>query len=149
MPQSLTLDDLVIVIVDDSDDLRFSVAEFLAARGAMVFACSDALQGLEAVRVHHPDIVLSDISLSNRDGFLLLQDIRLLARGHGGDVPVIAMTALGDIVAHSRTMVSGFQTYLDKPFAPEQLLTAIYSTLEISRNRVPVQLGRRDRSANQ
>lgn len=140
MPLSFALDDLVIVIVDDNDGLRFSLTEFLARLGATVIACSDAIDGLAAVRVHHPDLVLSDIGLPNRDGFLLLQDIRSLAGEHGGEVPVIAMTAFADIGEHSRTNSSRFQGHLTKPFNPDQLLTVIYSTLQSAGTGSPLDL---------
>jgi DNA-binding response OmpR family regulator len=129
MPGSVMLNNTVIVIVDDDDSIRLSLREFLIREGATVFACPDAIQGLEAVRAHHPNIVLSDISLPNRDGFELLQDIRSLGPDHNGDVPVIAMTALGGLVDFGLTIDNGFQANLQKPFRPDQLLAAVRSTL--------------------
>jgi DNA-binding response OmpR family regulator len=123
------LDDIVIVVVDDHDDIRFFLKQFLSRQGATVFACADATEGLNAVRAHHPNVVLSDISLPNRDGFELLRDIRTLGPERGGGVPVIAMTALGGFVDHSRTVDAGFEMRLDKPFGPDQLLEAVHSTL--------------------
>jgi DNA-binding response OmpR family regulator len=129
MDSSLVLDHTVVVIVEDDDDIRFALAEFLTQKGANVFACPDARMALEAVRTHRPDIVLSDIGLPNRDGFELLQDIRSLNSGESCDVPVIAMTALEGIVDHTPTIDSGFQATLRKPFKPEQLLSAVALTL--------------------
>jgi CheY-like chemotaxis protein len=136
MRPSLTLDDIVVVIVDDDDDLRFSLAKYLTGRGAIVFACSDAGEALEAVRVHHPNIVVSDIGLPNRDGFQLLQDIRSLDTSQGGEVPVIAMTGFG-WSERSQRLWAAFQAHLDKPFRPDQLLSAVASTLENRRSKVP------------
>jgi len=129
MDSSLVLDHTVVVIVEDDDDIRFALGEFLTQKGANVFACPDARMALEAVRTHRPDIVLSDIGLPNRDGFELLQDIRSLNSGESCHVPVIAMTALEGIVDHTPTIDSGFQATLRKPFKPEQLLSAVASTL--------------------
>jgi CheY-like chemotaxis protein len=44
------LDDIVIVIVDDHDDIRLFLSEYLMRRGAVVFACSNAVDALETVR---------------------------------------------------------------------------------------------------
>ena len=129
MPAPATLNNIVIVIVDDDASIRFSLREFLIRKGAIVFACPDAMQGLQAVRAHHPNIVLSDISLPNRDGFELLQDIRSLGPGQNGDVPVIAMTALAGVVDFGPTIDNGFQAQLQKPFRPDQLLATVSSTL--------------------
>jgi DNA-binding response OmpR family regulator len=129
MPASAMLNNIVIVIVDDDDSIRLTLGEFLIRKGATVFACPDAIQGLEAVRAYHPNIVLSDISLPNRDGFELLQDIRSLGPEQNGEVPVIAMTALEGIVDFGLTIDNGFQAHLHKPFRPDQLLATVSSTL--------------------
>ena len=132
-----TLDDIVIVIVDDDDDIRFSLAKYLTGRGATVFACSDAKTGLDAVRAHQPNIVLSDIGLPKRDGFQLLQDIRSLDAEQGRDVPIIGMTAFGWSGERAQRLWDAFQAHLSKPFRPDQLLTAVTSTLENRRPKVP------------
>jgi DNA-binding response OmpR family regulator len=124
------LDEIMIVIVDDDDDIRFSLTEFLSRRGAKVFSCSNAKEALVAIREHHPNIVLSDIGLPNRDGFELLQDIRCLDAQEDRDVPVIAMTALGWRGDHAQRLWGAFQAHLDKPFKPDQLLSTLVSTLD-------------------
>jgi DNA-binding response OmpR family regulator len=123
------LDDIVIVIVEDDDDIRCSLAKFLIQKGATVLACPDASEALQVVRDHHPNIVLSDIGLPNRDGFQLLQDIRSLETDQGCDVPVIAMTGLNGVLERTRTVDGGFQATLQKPFKPDQLLAAVASSL--------------------
>ncbi|HXM02288.1 MAG TPA: response regulator [Chthoniobacterales bacterium] len=129
MPASAMLNNVVIVVVDDDDSFRLTLREFLIRKGATVVACPDAIQGLEAVRAYHPNIVLSDISLPNRDGFELLQDIRSLGPEQNGEVPVIAMTALEGVADFGLTIDNGFQANLHKPFRPDQLLAAVRSTL--------------------
>jgi DNA-binding response OmpR family regulator len=130
MHSFLTLDDIIVVIVDDDDDIRFSLAEFLSRQGAIVFSCSNAREALDAVRTHHPNIVLSDIGLPNRDGLQLLQDIRSLNTQQDRDVPVIAMTAFGWSGNCVQSLGDAFEAHLDKPFRPDQLLSAVVSTLD-------------------
>jgi CheY-like chemotaxis protein len=127
------LDDISVVIVDDDDDIRSSLTDFLSQRGATVFACSNAREALQAVRAHHPNIVLSDIGLPNRDGFQLLQDIRSLDMQHGCDVPVIAMTAFGWSGDRPQKLWA-FEAHLAKPFKPNQLLSTLVSTLDSRRS---------------
>jgi DNA-binding response OmpR family regulator len=130
MSPFVTLDDIVVVIVEDDDDIRCSLRNFLLQKGATVFSCRDASEALQIVRDYHPNIVLSDIGLPNRDGFQLLQDIRSLEADQGCDVPVIAMTALNGVLERTRTIGSGFQATLQKPFNPDQLLAAVVSSLD-------------------
>jgi CheY-like chemotaxis protein len=98
MPQSAILGGITIVLVEDYPDTLYRIAHFLTRHGAKVFPRPDAFEGLQAVREHRPDIVLSDIRLTKRDGFELLRDIRALGAENGGNVPVIAMTAFGGFV---------------------------------------------------
>jgi CheY-like chemotaxis protein len=91
---SKRLSHITIVVVDDNSDVRRFVGAFLAQLGANIALAQSAMEGLEAIKTHRPDIVLSDISMPGRDGFDMLRDIRALAPDAGGSVPVIAMTAL-------------------------------------------------------
>jgi CheY-like chemotaxis protein len=128
MPPS-TLDNLTIVLVEDHADARALIGAFLRQEGANVIAASDGFEGLEAVKTHHPDLVLSDLLMPRRDGFDLLNDIRSLDSSNGGNVPVIAMTALVRSADRQRSEDAGFETQLSKPFSPKQLLDAILSVL--------------------
>ena len=130
MHPSVTIDDIIVVIVDDDHDIRFSLTKFLCGRGATVFPCSNAREALEAVRVHHPNIVLSDIGLPNRDGFQLLEDIRSLDVQQDRDVPIIAMTGFGFSGDRAQKLENAFEAHLNKPFKPDQLLSAVVSTLD-------------------
>ena len=74
--------------------------------------------------------MLSDIGLPNRDGFQLLQEIRSLDAPQERDVPVIAMTAFGFSGDRAQTLGDAFEAHLNKPFKPDQLLSAVVSILD-------------------
>ena len=122
------LDKLTIVLVEDHPDARTLIGAFLRQEGANVISATDGLEGLEAVKTHHPDLVLSDLLMPRRDGFELLNDIRSLDSGYGGNIPVIAMTALVQY-SDQRARDAGFESHLSKPFSPKQLLDAILSVV--------------------
>ena len=92
------------MVAEDYQDTLIAIAQFLTRYGAKVFSSRDAFEGLQAVRERRPDIVLSDIRLPKRDGFELLRDIRALDAENGGNVPVIAMTAVGGFAVRNRTI---------------------------------------------
>ena len=121
------LGNISIVIVEDHAEFRSMLGRFLVLEGACVVATSDAFDGIRAVKERHPDLILVEISLPNGGGFQLLRDMRALGPENGGSVPVIAMTAFAQISDLQNTNASGFQEYLRKPFAPDQLLEAIRS----------------------
>jgi CheY-like chemotaxis protein len=123
------LDDVTIVVAEDHSDARDLIGVFLRREGADVIITSNGDEALEAVKACHPDLVLSDIAMPRRSGLELLRGIRSLGSDDGGDVPVIAMTALLRYSDH-RNREEGFQRYLVKPFGPRQLLQAIQDVLD-------------------
>src|ERR1700751_3065804 len=123
--RSPILSNITIVIVEDHSDFRASLERLLHLEGAIVVARANAFEGLETVKEHHPDLVLSDISLPLRDGFELLEDIRALETEVGIHIPVIAMTAYSGVYDSRRTIAASFQAHLNKPFTSQQLLESI------------------------
>jgi CheY-like chemotaxis protein len=126
--------DLTILLVEDHDDTRTYLGLFLARLGARILLARNAFEAVEAVRTFHPNIVLSDISLPDRDGFHLLRDIRGLGTDAGGDVPVIAMTAMVTDPDSPWITNAGFQACLPKPFTAEKLMNLIVKVLNASDN---------------
>ena len=121
---------LTIVIVEDHDDVRRYLGAFLSRLGARVVTASNALEGFDAVQAYRPHIVLSDIVMPGQDGFGLLGSIRDLGPDAGGNVPVIAMTALVTHADRVRMLNAGFQACLPKPFGPGKLVETILTVLE-------------------
>jgi CheY-like chemotaxis protein len=128
MVPSHDLRHVTIVIVEDHPDTQIILSNFLTRLGTRVIIAGDAAAALQEIQQYHPNVVLSDIGLPQRDGFELLKEIRLLdsADRH---VPVIAMTALGGIVERQRAIAAGFEELLRKPFDPAELLRALQSAL--------------------
>ena len=96
--------------MEDHEDSRAFLSLFLRGLGANVVMASNAFEGIEAVKNNRPNLVLSDISMPDRDGFALLRDIRVFIFGPdaGGSVPVIAMTALISHRDRARVLDTGF-----------------------------------------
>ena len=109
-----TLSGLTIVVVEDHDDSRRYLGLFLGRLGANVVVARDAVEGLEAIRNNHPNLVLSDIAMPGVDGFALLREIRALGPDAGGGVPFIALTALVAQAERTRILNAGFQACLPK-----------------------------------
>jgi CheY-like chemotaxis protein len=113
----------LIVVMEDDDTLRLLVSSILKKAGHEVFQAPDGLLGIELVRKHHPDVVVSDVQMPNMDGVTMLTTLRsepAIAR-----TPVILLTSLSER-QHMRTgMTSGADDYLTKPFLPVELTDAV------------------------
>jgi CheY-like chemotaxis protein len=119
-----------IIVVEDHDEARMAMGIFLNRLGATVVAAKDGLEGLEAVKNHHPHLVVTDLLMPRMDGFELLREIRALPPEAGGNTPVIAMTALDSRLERTRILNLGFRACLQKPFAVETLVETMLSLLD-------------------
>ncbi len=117
-----------ILVVEDADAIRISVATVLRAQGYVVTERSDG-QDLEAVLGQTaPDVVVLDVMLPGRDGFDLLEAIR-----RTGDAAVIMLTARDTTADRVRGLGAGADDYLVKPFAMAELVARIKAVLRRSR----------------
>lgn len=128
-----------VVIIEDDLHIREAVARVLADMGHDVVSAGSALGGLEAVVQRHPDLVLLDLGLPDLDGTELLKMIRAVSA-----VPVIVITARSEDAEVVRTLDSGADDYLVKPFTTAQLgarVRAVLRRRSEAPTRQPVRVG--------
>ena len=123
----LDLHGVRILIIDDEPDARELVEQMLSACGAAVHTAGSAREALALFELVRPDLLLSDIGMSERDGYQFIQDVRKLAPERGGKTPAIALTAFARSEDRTRAMVAGYQVHLAKPVEPRELLATVGS----------------------
>jgi DNA-binding NtrC family response regulator len=106
-----------ILIVDDEHAIGWSLRELLADDGHAVEVAADVETALSACERLRPDAILLDVRLGTQDGLAVLPDLRSVA----GDVPVVVMTAFGDLDTAVRAVQAGAVDYLLKPFDLEKV----------------------------
>lgn len=109
-----------VVIVDDEPGIVDFVRMGLAQEGIAVVTAGTAAAGLRVVRAERPDLVIIDVGLPGGDGFDLLARIR-----SESDVPVIMLTARGDVDDRVRGLDLGADDYVAKPFHFAELLARV------------------------
>jgi DNA-binding response OmpR family regulator len=114
----------VVVLVDDEPGIVDFVELGLGHEGLNVVSATDAATGLEIVRRVRPQLVILDVGLPDSDGFDLLRRIRAQS-----DVPVIMLTARGDLDARVRGLDLGADDYIAKPFHLAELLARVRAHL--------------------
>lgn len=120
------LDGKVVLVVDDDDDSLELIRFILEDYGIEVITATSALEALETIRQFQlVDILISDISMPEIDGYQLIRQVRSLSPEQGGEIPAIALTACVGAAERSLSLESGFQMHLDKPVEPAELVTAI------------------------
>ncbi|MCC5600429.1 hybrid sensor histidine kinase/response regulator [Nostoc favosum] len=129
-PKSLPLAGVrVLVIDDDADSLDFA-AFVLEQDGAFVIALSSASEALQTLAEVKPDVLVSDISMPDMDGYMLIRQVRTWTPEQGGQIPAIALTAFARNDDQQEALKAGFQMHLPKPFNPEKLIAAIAKLVE-------------------
>jgi DNA-binding response OmpR family regulator len=113
-----------VLIVDDDRKLGKLLADYLAKfglKGVNAFHPDDAIRFL---RREIPDIIILDVMLPDKDGFELCREIR-----RDFSVPIIMLTARGEVADRVLGLELGADDYLPKPFEPRELVARIQSVL--------------------
>lgn len=114
-----------LLLTETTHGLRGVLAELLAQQGYAVDPASSVAEALEAIALASYDLILLDLSLSDGDGRKVLRAVR-----SGGDgAPVLAMSKPTDVQARIEALDAGADDYLEKPFAPNELLARIRALL--------------------
>ena len=112
------LDGLKILFVDDDADVLHLVERFLVHAHAEVIIATSGAKALALVGSAHPDVIVSDISMPDFDGYQFIESIR----AQQIHTPAIALTAHDD---HSRALEAGFDRHICKPMRAKTLIDAI------------------------
>src|SRR5438132_9462883 len=114
-----------ILLVEDKDSLRAMLRHALEAQGHTVVEARDQREAEAALRSVRPGVVLSDLRLTEGDGFGVLR----AAKEIDPELPVIVMTAFGSIQDAVAAMKEGALDFLAKPVDPDYLLLMVQRAL--------------------
>jgi len=125
-----------ILVVDDEESILNLVTAYLRQEGYEYYTANNGLSGLNAARVHQPDLIVLDINLPGMDGLELLTQLR-----RESDVYVIMLTAKAEEFDKVIGLSVGADDYLTKPFSPRELMARIKAALRRFRNGSGPQTG--------
>ncbi len=120
-----------ILIVEDEPAMLTAVRDILDSEGYRVQTAADGAVGLEQALEQKPDLLLLDVMLPHLDGFALCAELRRRAV----DMPVLMLTAKGEVQDRVTGLDSGADDYLVKPFSTDELLARVRALLRRSRGR--------------
>ncbi len=130
-----------LLIIEDELPMRTALKDCLEAEGYRVLSAADGQAGLERALKEKPDLVLLDIMLPKLDGFALCAELRRLSN----DVPVLMLTAKGQVDDRVSGLDAGADDYLVKPFSTDELLARVRAlfrrTRRLGHARTALKLG--------
>lgn len=113
-----------ILIIDDDERLGDLLTEYLGGFGYEVSASYHPDDGLAIIERSPPNLIVLDVMLPDKDGF---EVCRLIRQNH--NIPIIMLTARGDVTDRVVGLELGADDYLSKPFEPRELAARIQTVL--------------------
>ena len=112
-----------ILVVDDDPNILQLVNIHLVHAGYEVIKATNGAEALELLKEQHPDLAVVDVMMPGMDGFELTRRLRL------EDIPVLLLTAKGELEDKEKGFLAGSDDYVVKPFEPRELLFRIKAIL--------------------
>ena len=113
---------LVVLVVDDDEDIRDLVANYLESQGLLVFEAASEAELLAGISENSPEVILLDVNLGSEDGFAIAR--RLRSHWVGG---LLMVSGRGDTIDRVVGLEIGADDYITKPFELRELLARIRS----------------------
>ena len=116
-----------ILVVDDDDRIRELVKEYLNENGFIVSTGNSAEEAKTRIRYFKFDLIVLDVMMPGQDGFEFTKEIK-----KNSNVPIILLTAKGEVESRIEGLELGADDYLGKPFEPKELLLRIKNIIKKS-----------------
>jgi DNA-binding response OmpR family regulator len=113
-----------VLVIDDDERLNALLTRYMDRFGLSVQSATDPRAGLRILKSAPPDIVILDVMLPEMDGFAVCRKVRETTR-----VPIIMLTARGEVMDRILGLELGADDYLAKPFEPRELVARVQAVL--------------------
>ncbi len=119
-----------VLLIDDDERHSALLKSFLEKFGIELDCALEAESGLAKLASGDPDLLLLDVMLPGKDGFEICREVR-----RKSDIPIIMLTARGDVIDRVSGLELGADDYLGKPFEPRELVARIQTILRRTASR--------------
>jgi PAS domain S-box-containing protein len=135
LPDTATIEGVRVLVVDDRQEARAALADFLSKYGAIVTAVASGAEAMailaDRLNGERPDVFICDISMPDEDGYVVMKHVRALERERGVEwshrIPAIALTAMASREDWVRALSAGFNIHVAKPVEPAELVMMVAS----------------------
>lgn len=116
-----------VLLIDDDRKHSELMQAYFKRYGINLICAYDSVQGLKKLNREQPDLLLLDIMLPGKDGFEICREVRKFS-----NIPIIMLTARGDVIDRVSGLELGADDYVGKPFEPRELVARVQAALRRS-----------------
>lgn len=127
--QSLLLNGLRVLVVDNNLDCRVLLTTVLEEYGIEAIAVTSAVEALEILKQVEPDLLISELALPEVDGYSLMHQVKAINKKRQAEIPAIALTAHDSKSDRVHALSAGFCKHISKPFDIDELIEIIASVI--------------------
>ena len=118
-----------ILVVDDDDKIRELIKQFLIEKGFIVSSAVDSLDAKSKLEIFNFHLIILDVMMPGQSGYELTKELKQTK-----NIPIILLTAKGEVESRIHGLELGADDYLGKPFEPQELLLRIKNVIKMNSN---------------
>ena len=119
-----------ILVVDDDNKIKSLIKQFLEEKGFIVSTASDANEAKVKTNIFYFNLLILDVMMPGQDGYELTKEMK-----QSRDIPIILLTAKGEVENRIHGLELGADDYLGKPFDPQELLLRIKNIIKKNKDK--------------
>ena len=114
-----------ILVVDDDDKIRSLIKQFLSEKGFIVSSAENAEKAKEKIEIFNFNLIILDVMMPGQSGYELTRELK-----ESKNIPIILLTAKGEVENRIHGLELGADDYLGKPFDPKELLLRVNNIIK-------------------
>ena len=118
-----------ILVVDDDDRIRSLIKEFLSEKGFLVSSAENAEKAKAKIEIFNFNVIILDVMMPGQSGSELTKELK-----ETKNIPIILLTAKGEVENRIHGLEIGADDYLGKPFEPKELLLRVKNVIKMNIN---------------
>jgi len=116
-----------ILVVDDDDKIRSLIKQFLSEKGFIVSSAENAEKAKSKIEVFNFNLIILDVMMPGQSGYELTKELK-----ESKNIPIILLTAKGEVENRIHGLELGADDYLGKPFDPKELLLRVKNVIKMN-----------------
>ena len=116
-----------ILVVDDDDKIRSLIKQFLSEKGFIISSAENAERAKAKIEIFNFNLIILDVMMPGQDGYDLTKELKQTK-----NIPIILLTAKGEVESRIHGLELGADDYLGKPFDPKELLLRVKNIIKMN-----------------